>query len=174
LLAAFQQLVRNDESYRLIIAGEVQKGNEKYLEEVQRTVTRELDQEQIILKTQFVPDEEMEVYLKAADVLVLPYNEIFQSGVLFLGYSFGLPVIATDVGSFREEIVEGETGFLCRPCDPADLARTIAIYFASALYRNLGARRQEIKDYADIHHSWEAVAELTRSVYAELAGGHSA
>jgi glycosyltransferase involved in cell wall biosynthesis len=53
----------------------------------------------------------MEVYLKAADVMVLPYNEIFQSGVLFLGYSFGLPVIATDVGSFREEIVEGERGF---------------------------------------------------------------
>ena len=106
--------------------------------------------EQIILRTQFIPDREMEVYLKAADVLVLPYKEIFQSGVLFLAYSFGLPVVATDVGSFREEIVEGQTGFLCRPGDPADLARTPSQrYFASELYRNLGAERQKIKDYAE-------------------------
>jgi glycosyltransferase involved in cell wall biosynthesis len=174
LLAAFQQLVGSDPNYRLIIAGEVQKGNEKYMDEIRQAITRELDRGQIILKIQFIPDGEMEVYLKAADVLVLPYNEIFQSGVLFLGYSFGLPVVATDVGSFREEIVEGETGFLCRPSDPADLARTIAIYFESDLYRNLGTRRQKIKDYADVHHSWDAVAELTRNVYAELLGRHSA
>jgi glycosyltransferase involved in cell wall biosynthesis len=166
--------VISDVNYRLIIAGEVQKGNEKYLAEIQQVVRRELDRGQIILKIQFIPDEEMEVYLKAADVLVLPYNKIFQSGVLFLGYSFGLPVIATDVGSFREEIVEGETGFLCRPGDPSELARTIATYFASYLYRNLGTRRQQLKDYADVHHSWDAVAELTRNVYAELLGRHPA
>jgi len=174
LLVAFKQLVGGDASYRLIIAGEVQKGNENYRDKIQRSITGEIDRGQIILKIQFIPDQEMEIYLKAADVLALPYNEIFQSGVLFLGYSFGLPVIATDVGSFREEIVEGQTGFLCKPCDPADLAKTIATYFASDLYRNLRTRRQEIKDYADVHHSWGAVAELTRSAYADLVGRHPA
>jgi len=174
LLAAFQQRVTSDVNYRLIIAGELQKGNENYLEEIRKTIPREIERGQIILKVQFIPDEEMEVYLKAADVMVLPYNQIFQSGVLFLGYSFGLPVIATDVGSFREEIVEGKTGFLCKPADPADLARTIETYFASDLYRNLAKRRQEIRDYANVHHSWDAVAELTRNVYAGLLGRHPA
>src|ERR1700685_2870404 len=107
-------------------------------------IPSEIERGQIILKAQFIPDEDMEIYLKAADVMVLPYNEIFQSGVLFLSYAFGLPVIATDVGSFREEIVEGNTGFLCQPGDPAALAKTIDKYFASDLYRNLGARRQQI------------------------------
>jgi glycosyltransferase involved in cell wall biosynthesis len=174
LLVAFKLLVASDEKYRLIIAGEVQRGNEKYLEELKQAATRELERGQIILKTEFIPDEEIERLLKAADVLVLSYNEIFQSGVLFLGYSFGLPVIATHVGSFREEIVEGRTGYLCRPGDPADLANTIKTYFASELYRNLGTRRQEIKDYARVHHSADAVAELTRNVYAELLGRHPA
>jgi glycosyltransferase involved in cell wall biosynthesis len=175
LLTAFRLLISSDVNYRLIIAGDVQKGNEKYLDELQRTVTHELDQGKIILKIHFIPDEEAELYLKAADVLALPYNEIFQSGVLFLAYSFGLPVIATDVGSFREEIVEGRTGYLCRPADPADLAMTIQTYFASDLYRNLGTRRQEIKDYAGIHHSWDTVAELTRNAYTDLLGRrHSA
>ena len=48
---------------------------------------------------------------------MLPYKEIFHSGVLFLAHSFGLPVVAADVGPFREEIVEGRTGFLCNPSD---------------------------------------------------------
>ena len=171
LFAAFRQLVFSDATYRLMVAGEVQRGNEKYLDELRRTFKHELDAEQIILKTHFIPDEEAEVFLKAADVLALPYNEIFQSGVLFLAYSFGLPVVATDVGSFREEIVEGRTGYLCRPADPEDLAETIRAYFASNLYLNLATQREEIKNYANIHHSWDAVAELTRDAYAAVQGG---
>jgi len=174
LLSAFRQVVALDPSYRLVIAGEVQKGNEKYMETLEREISHEIMKGQVVLKKQFIPDEDIEVYLKAADVLVLPYNEIFQSGVLFLAYSFGLPVIATDVGSFREEIVEARTGYLCRPADPADMARKIEVYFASDLYRNLDTRRQQIKDYADVHHSWGAVAELTRNVYAQLSGGSAA
>jgi glycosyltransferase involved in cell wall biosynthesis len=123
-----------------------------------------------MLRMQFIPDDEVEVYLKAADVLVLPYKEIFQSGVLFLAYAFGLPVVATDVGSFREEIVEGSTGFLCKAGDPAEMARAIEAYFASDLYKNLNARRREIKEYANTNHSWHAVADLTCGAYAKMLG----
>lgn len=168
LLTAFRQLVDQDPTYRLIIAGEVQRGNESYWSALEETARRELDRGQILLKTQFIPDEQMELYLKAADVLVLSYNEIFQSGVLFLGYSFGLPVIATDVGSFREEIVEGVTGYLCRPGDPADLARTMHTYFTGPLYSNLDRTRLAIREHAALHHSWTAVAEITRNAYARM------
>jgi glycosyltransferase involved in cell wall biosynthesis len=150
------------------VAGEPKKGSEDYLHEIEQTVERDFKPGQVILKIQFIPDEEMERYLKAGDVLVLPYKEIFQSGVLFLAYSFGLPVVATDVGSFREEIVEGRTGFLCQPGDPAELAKALEAYFTSDLYRNLKVRRQEIKDYANANHSWQAVAELTRNGYAKM------
>jgi len=169
LLAAFRLLAAKRSNYRLIIAGEPKKGSEEYRNEIEQAVKTEFAPDQIILKIQFIPDEEMEVYLKAADVLVLPYKEIFQSGVLFLAYSFGLPVVATDVGSFRDEIVEGRTGFLCQPGDPAELAKAIETYFASDLYKNLKVRRQELKDYADANHSWNAVADLTRNAYAELS-----
>jgi D-inositol-3-phosphate glycosyltransferase len=169
LLAAFKLLVSRHSDYRLIVAGEPKKGSESYLEEMRRIISREFDPRQIILKIQFIPDQEMELYLKAADVLVLPYKEIFQSGILFLGYSFGLPVVATDVGSFKEEIIEGRTGFLCQPADPADLARTLERYFASDLYKELANRRRELRAYANVQHSWEAVADLTVNAYAELS-----
>ena len=168
LLAAYQELVTRRPDCRLIIAGEPKKGSEKYLDEVQQTIRRVDSQHRIISKIQFIPDSEMELYLKAADVLVLPYKEIFQSGVLFLAYSFGLPVVAADVGSFREEIIEGKTGFLCNPGDAVDLANAVERYFASDLYRNLANRRQEISDYSHAQHSWSVVAERTVAAYAEL------
>jgi len=174
LLAAFELIVTRGADYRLIVAGEPKKGSEKYLEEIRQTMSRESVRERIIQRIQFIPDAEMELYLKGADVFVLPYKDIFQSGVLFLGYSFGLPVIATDVGSFREEIIEGQTGFLCEPGDPADMAKVIEKYFESDLYKGLKIHRQEIKDYAHTQHSWEAVSELTRNVYAQLLGRNSA
>src|ERR1700677_3299263 len=155
---------------RACAEGASKKGSEAYREQIEQTVEGEFQQGQIILRIQFIPDAEMELYLKAADVLVLPYKEIFQSGVLFLAYSFGLPVVATDVGSFREEIVEGRTGFLSKPGDPAELSKAIETYFASDLYRNLKVRRQDIKDYAEASHSWSAVADLTRNAYAEMLG----
>jgi len=90
--------------------------------------------------------------------------------VLFLAHSFGLPVIAADVGSFREEIIEGRTGFLFNPGDALDLANSIERYFASNLYTNLANRRREIRDDASARHSWSIVGEMTRNVYAELLG----
>ena len=169
LLDAFRRLTSEQENYRLIIAGEPKKGEENYLKEIRQRLDQGFDHGKITQRIQFIPDEEMELYLKAADVLVLPYNDIFQSGVLFLAYSFGLPVIATDVGSFREEIIQGRTGFVCRPKDSLDMADTIKKYFTSALYKDLNRQRQEIRNYAYSQHSWAAVAELTDAVYEKLA-----
>jgi glycosyltransferase involved in cell wall biosynthesis len=168
LLDAFQLLKSRHADYRLIIAGEEKKGSEDYMDKIRQMIHREFDSQEVILRIQFIPDEDMELYLKAADVLVLPYNEIFQSGVLFLGYSFGLPVVATDVGSFREEIIEAKTGFVCGPADPADLATTLETYFESSLYKDLPRRRSEIREYAHDRYSWDSVGELTRRAYAEL------
>jgi type IV secretory pathway VirJ component len=44
-------------------------------------------------KIEYLPDETTELYFKAADVLILAYEHVFRSGVLFLGYSFGLPTL---------------------------------------------------------------------------------
>jgi glycosyltransferase involved in cell wall biosynthesis len=168
LLEAFHQLGARDDSYRLIIAGQTKKGTEQYSQDIERLIRTAGRGERIIFDNQFIPDEKMELYLKAADVLVLPYTDIFQSGVLFLGFTFGLPAIASDVGSFREDVVENRTGLLFRPRDSVDLARAIETYFTSDLYNHLSERRDDIRKYFRQHHSWDAVARATRHVYAQL------
>ena len=170
LIAAFQQIVAKNPSYRLIVAGKPRGGCEQYLAEIQQAINRDARGEHVIQKIEYIADEETESYFKAADVLVLPYREVSQSGVLFLGYSFGLPIVATDVGSLRDDIIDGRTGFLCRPCDPVDLANTIERYFESDLFKTLDNRRQEIRNYANARHSWDVVGETTRNVYLELLG----
>jgi D-inositol-3-phosphate glycosyltransferase len=168
LVEAFQRIAFKDDSYRLVIAGEPKKESMQYWRDIQQTIEREIPVGQVIQDIKFIRDEEVEVYFKSADVLVLPYTDIFQSGVLFLAYSFGLPVIATDVGSLRNDIIEHETGYICRPRDTVDLARTIETYFQSNLFKTLDQRRTEIRAFAQARNCWDVVSADTRNVYLQL------
>jgi glycosyltransferase involved in cell wall biosynthesis len=167
LTSAFQQILTKRDDCRLMIAGRP-KNCKEYWDEIREAIQEEVQTGKVILRADFIPDEETEVYFKAADVLALPYRHIYQSGVLFLGYSFGLPVIAADVGSLKDEIVEGKTGFVFRAEDPADLAKAIERFFTSDLYKDLSMRRQGIREYATAQHSWGVVGQVTMSLYAGL------
>jgi len=167
LAAAFGELLQTDPSYRLIIVGKP-KGDENYWGRIHRAIVQSGIADRVIERIEYIPDEETELYFKAADVLVLPYTHIFQSGVLFLGYSFGLPAIAADVGCLREEIIEGETGLIFEARDSSALARAIEQYFASELFRQLERRRSQIKTYANDRYSWSRVATITTGVYSGL------
>ena len=167
LVAAFQQINCERSDYKLIIAGRP-KNCESYWNALRNEIRKDLRTGSVLLKDEFIPDEVTELYMKSADVLVLPYRHIYQSGVLFLGYSFGLPVLASDVGSLREDIIEGKTGFVFQPEDSADLARTIERYFSSSLYANLARHRQEIMDFAKARNSWDVIAQMTVDVYSNL------
>ena len=167
LVEAFFEIARRPEPYRLVIAGRP-KGGDAYWAGILEKINASPLRAKILLKIEFVPDAETEIYFKAADVLVLPYTHIFQSGVLFLGYNFGLPAIAADVGSLREEIVEGRTGYVFAPRDAAGLARASEAYFGGDLFAGLAERRDDIRAYARERHSWSEVARLTTSVYQRL------
>lgn len=167
LVSAFQQLSNRGDNYRLIIAGRP-KNCEQYWSTVREMMREDLQAGRIVLRDEFIPDDETEIFFKAADVLVLPYRHIYQSGVLFLGYSFGLPTLAADVGSLKDDIEAGRTGFIFKAEDPGDLARVIQEYFASDLYRELATRRTDIKTFAAEKHSWSVVGKETAAVYAGL------
>ena len=77
-------------------------------------------------------------------------------------------MIATDVGALRDDIIQGRTGLVCRPCDPVDLARAVACYFGGPLYAQLGRVRADIQAYANDRHSWTKVAAITDSVYCAM------
>jgi glycosyltransferase involved in cell wall biosynthesis len=167
LISAFGRIVKGDENYRLMIAGKP-KWNEAYWKRIEQLIVDHGIRHRVIDRIEHIPDEETELYFKAADVLILSYTRVFQSGVIFLGYSFGLPAIVTDVGSLKEEIIEGRTGFVCKPQDSSHLTHKIDQYFNSELFLNLESRRAEIKAYANERYSWDKVAAITTGVYSNL------
>jgi glycosyltransferase involved in cell wall biosynthesis len=113
----------------------------------------------------FVADEELGAYFRRADLVVLPYREIDQSGVLFTALAFGRPLLLSDVGGFPEVAATGA-------------ARTFAAGDAAALHRALvellgdpAAREglaQAARAAAAGSYSWRAVAESTLGLYERL------
>ncbi len=172
LVQALPALAQTDPAVRLIIAGEIKKSEcDAHWNAVQKMIDEYGMRNRVIEKIEYISDEDVEIYFKAADVLVMPYRHIYQSGLPFLSYNFGLPIVATDVGSLREDIVEGATGFVCKVDDPDDFARTMCAYFGSDLFRNLEGRREAIIRRLHETHSWTSIGETLYHVYETLAEG---
>jgi D-inositol-3-phosphate glycosyltransferase len=151
----------------ILIAGKPKGGCEPYLEELRRAAARLLPPGAVRFDIGFIPDERAELYFKAADALLLPYRNIFQSGVLFLGFGYGLPAIATDVGDFREDVLDGETGFLAPEPTAACFATTIEKFLASPLAAEVNARRAGIRERTRLRHAWDTVARVTLDAYRD-------
>ena len=77
----------------------------------------------------YIPNERVPDLFRSADLLVLPYQNASQSGVVPLAYAFDVPVVATDVGGLSEVVLEGRTGYLVPAEDPGLLAEAIIRYF---------------------------------------------
>jgi len=153
-------------NYKVLIAG-----NSKSPEYTAQVLEKAADPRLkgcIDAKIQYIPDEDVELYFMASDCIVLPYRNIYQSGVIFMAYTFGLPLIVTDVGNFRNDVIEGKTGFLVKPEDPEDLAKIIANYFKTDLYSELEKTREEIQNWARQNYSWEVIGSKTRELYLSL------
>ncbi len=167
LVTAFTELARNDASYRLVIAGRP-KGPPEYWAGIRQQIAESGMGDRVMQNIEYIADEDIEVYLKAGDVLVQPYTLIFQSGVLIMGFSFGIPVIAADVGSLKEDVIEGKTGFVFPPKDAKALKQTIERFFDSNLYRDQEKARRGIREHVAENNSWSKVARTTMGVYNQL------
>ena len=104
LINAFEQLPGNPS---LVVAGEFQ--DPAYEAAIRTAINR--SPSRIILHSGFVRHEDMQIYLRACNVVVTPYREILTSGSAILALSFGRPVISPAMGCLKDLIVEG-CGFL--------------------------------------------------------------
>lgn len=167
LIDAFTLMVKEDGNIRLIIAG--QPRDNEYFKLIKNKILQNDINRFCFTFFDFIPNDDVERFFIAADCCVLPYRFIFQSGVHALSFAFGLPVIATDVGSFKEEdIIEGETGFVCDKNDVAGLREALTRYFDSSLYYNLDENRKKIKQWAEEIYSWDTIGFGTYKLYKKL------
>jgi len=167
LIDSFIDAGKNDKDLFLIIAGNVKKDN-AFFESIKDKIRTSGTQENILTCFDFIPDNDVEIYFKAADCIVLPYRDIYQSGVLFLALGFGLPIIATDVGNLREEVESGKCGFIVAPNNRRELAVMLSLYFQSDLFKNKESESKRIQAYATQKYSWSSIGLKTKSIYLSL------
>lgn len=111
---------------KLLVVGEVWGQAAPYHECIRRLG---LDQ-RVRLVDRYVSNDEAAKYFAAADLAVLPYRSATGSAAVQLAFAFGLPVVATRVGSMAEAVTDGVTGYLVEPGDVAGLAAAITRFFA--------------------------------------------
>jgi glycosyltransferase involved in cell wall biosynthesis len=116
----------------------------------------------------FVADDELGAYFRRADLVVLPYREIDQSGVLFTALAFGAPLLVSAVGGFPELAEQGAAA-LVPPGDAAALARELRRLLADRPARERLAAAARAA--AAGRYSWDAIAREHLALYGALAGG---
>lgn len=144
-----------DESYQLIIAGEVYGSAAPYEGLIEKSPARS----RIYFFNQYICDEEVKKFFSAADICILPYRSGTQSGVIAVSYQFEVPVVVTDVGGLKEIVQESNGGVVVPHTTAHDLQKGIE---AATQPANLQAYRESIAK-AKATNSWD---EFARRVVA--------
>jgi glycosyltransferase involved in cell wall biosynthesis len=143
---------------KLLVVGEFYDDEQKYRHQIAEKGL----QENVIVHSDYVPNDEVNKYFSAADVVVLPYISATQSGIVQIAYQFDKPVIATDVGGLSEVVLDGRTGFIVKPDSPEAVADAVVRFYKegreSEFARNV---REEKKKY-----SWDNLVQAIEKLTA--------
>jgi glycosyltransferase involved in cell wall biosynthesis len=116
----------------------------------------------------FVTDPEIPAYMRRADLVVLPYRNIEQSGVLYTALAFGRPLVLSEVGGFPEIAAQGAARTV-PPGDPAALGAALAQLLADPPERaRLAAGALAA---ARGRYSWDQIGCETAALYRRLLDG---
>lgn len=96
---------------KLLVAGEFYEDEKAYQEQVKQLGIAD----QLILRTDFIPDSEVQYYLCAADAVIQPYRNATQSGVTPLAYHFEKPMVVTNVGGLPNLVPHEKVGLVVEP-----------------------------------------------------------
>ena len=162
LIRAFSQAVRQLPEARLLIAGKPSTSAEYY-----HALVEELDLDgSVRTDLRFIPAEQANLYFGAADVVILPYLEASQSGVLLAAYRFGRPVIVTDTGSLPGTVEHGVNGLVVAPGNEDVLADAmIELLSDPARAEEMGNRSRQMGREL---YNWQEIARKTIAMYEEL------
>ncbi len=111
-------------NFKILVVGECYGDENNYLQLAEENGVSDV----IDFRFEFVPNDKVNQYFCAADLVVLPYKSATQSGVVPIAYHFDKPVVVSNVGGLPEIVDEGKTGFICEP-NPEQIANGIIEFF---------------------------------------------
>jgi glycosyltransferase involved in cell wall biosynthesis len=150
-------------SWHLTIAGH--SGDQ--LDALKQTISRSGLDPFVTWSLRHQTERELGQLLGHSDVVVLPYREIDQSGVLLAAVGMERPVVASKVGAFPELLRDEQHGLLVPPEDPVALGNALA-----RLVVDRGLRtycEQQMHQLAAGSLNWSTIGRATLDLYLEIA-----
>ena len=140
------EAARDLEQYKFTIAGEGK------IDRWRRNVT---------FINRYITNEETADLFRKHKIIILPYKDASQSGIIPIAYAFKKPVIVTDVGSLPETVLDGTTGIVIKPNSPHLLADAIQ----RLLKEDLGQVGENCYKFMQEHMSWDKITDKVIEVY---------
>lgn len=109
---------------KLIVAGEYYGNQAKYEAQIQQLGI----EGRLVMRTDYIPNEQVRHYFGAADLVVQPYRTATQSGISQMAYHFEKPMLVTDVGGLAEIVPNGKAGYVV-PVEAKAIADAIVDFY---------------------------------------------
>ncbi len=144
---------------KLLVAGEYY-GNQAFYEQL----IQDLDiEDQLIIKSDYIPNEEVRYYFGAADLVVQPYKSATQSGISQMAYHFEKPMVVTEVGGLPEIVPHGKAGYVV-PVQAQDIADAIYDFYKNEKIEEMTAGVKAEKKRFSWGKMVEGIEELCEQV----------
>lgn len=151
LIKAFRKTQNGD--FRLVIAGKPGKSSASYSQKLKEM---SFGDERICFYYEYIPDDEVQIFMNSADIVVLPFSDILTSGSTILAMSFGRPVIIPEVGCLPE-LVSSEVGWYFEPENADSLLKTMQIATMSNFCQLGQNARDKILSYSEEYFAAQTI-----------------
>ena len=158
LLEAMATTAIKNLGIKLLVVGEFYEDDAPYISLIEKLGI----QNNVILHTQFVPDDEVKNYVCSADFIIQPYRNATQSGVTPLAYHFEKPMLVTNVGGLADTVPNGKVGFVVSP-NAESIANGIEQLYELKEAHFIPHIKEEKKKY-----SWNQMAENFLTLHQQL------
>ncbi len=143
---------------KLIVAGEFYGDSAPYFKIIEDYNL----EDRVVLRTDYIPNDAINSYFCASDLIVQPYKTATQSGVTQIGYHFGKPMLVTNVGGLPEIIGDKVSGYVVEPDEKA-IAAAITDFYDNNRYDSFAAATLERKKEFEWDRLTEAIINLAKA-----------
>jgi len=163
LLNALKNVIKENPDVLLLIAG---KPWENDFAPYQQIIDENNLSDYCLLHTKFIPHTDVEHYYCAADLVVLPYIKIYQSGVLVMTLSYGKPALLSDLPPLKEVVADMETAFMFETENPVSLAEKLSFILSNP--EKLEQVRKNGEKLINTKYDWNEIGRQTKLAYQSL------
>lgn len=159
LIQAMHAIREQLDDITLLVVGAFGSDKEDYL----RLIEQNQVQDCIEVIDGYTPDNEVEVYFSACDMVVLPYESATQSGIVQIAYGFQKPVLVTSVGGLPDVVTDNSTGYVVEPRNPRQLADAVVRFYQDGMEETFV---ENVKKEAH-RFSWDRLTEKVEELLGD-------